>query len=507
MGKKVAFATSNWKNKPSKPANVSQADWDAENSSCFSGFPFPVFVGKKYQDGFDYFLSTDGAELSKISSPQTITRVTEYNVTMYDAFSSSFRPYYPPGSDEAVDNFQLISGPSNVTIVIMAKIAGWMEPGETLTVNYIGIPESYNYDYPEYDFTNLPPGINASRREMIHSQFGFIGPFSRQDITRLWWTAQAATLGTEYTYSTEMRRSFSNTPISTAAYDEIDNKLKGPFELVVFDVDSEDDFYIQQGDLYSGRLLTPVPNQASGGGSSNNEAGTVAQTRIKTTISDLDDQYQPFEEEVGSATTFERSLLFHRNTYSYYGLRSFFYNPYEENCSKDNSFELQTGGEILRKRDTEVFTIGHVNPFSTHTLVTSYNNSHANPDQNTYYGTSHVCALDKFEVTVSYEELSVPFEIYEGKTVNVKVNRRKETLKRLLYTDYDRSFQNASSSFYDAGCNGSSTPYPTAIPINFTSGPSLKMIKFLEYDDGNGNPIYDKTTGEMLRDPVTGEEI
>jgi hypothetical protein len=32
-------------------------------------------------------------------------------------------------------------------------------------------------------------------------------------------------------------------------------------------------------------------------------------------------------------------------------------------------------------------------------------------------------------------------------------------------------------------------------------------LEYWEYDDGNGNPIYDKDTGEMLRDPVTGEEV
>ena len=28
---------------------------------------------------------------------------------------------------------------------------------------------------------------------------------------------------------------------------------------------------------------------------------------------------------------------------------------------------------------------------------------------------------------------------------------------------------------------------------------------YWEYDDGNGNPIYDKDTGVQLRDPVTGQ--
>ena len=42
MPKKVSFATTNWKDKPDKPASMTQTEWDAWNSSKFSGFPFPV---------------------------------------------------------------------------------------------------------------------------------------------------------------------------------------------------------------------------------------------------------------------------------------------------------------------------------------------------------------------------------------------------------------------------------------------------------------------------------
>ena len=33
---------------------------------------------------------------------------------------------------------------------------------------------------------------------------------------------------------------------------------------------------------------------------------------------------------------------------------------------------------------------------------------------------------------------------------------------------------------------------------------TIEAKEFLEYDDGNGNPIYDTNTGAILRDPVTG---
>lgn len=40
MGERVWFATSNWKDKPSKPSCYTQAQWDARNSSKFNGAPF-----------------------------------------------------------------------------------------------------------------------------------------------------------------------------------------------------------------------------------------------------------------------------------------------------------------------------------------------------------------------------------------------------------------------------------------------------------------------------------
>jgi hypothetical protein len=38
-------------------------------------------------------------------------------------------------------------------------------------------------------------------------------------------------------------------------------------------------------------------------------------------------------------------------------------------------------------------------------------------------------------------------------------------------------------------------------------GGSVEPLEYWEYDDGNENPIYDKDTGEILRDPVTGAPV
>jgi hypothetical protein len=57
MGQKIAFATTNWKNRPGKPDGKTQAEWDAEGSSCFNGFPFAIV---KSSDSFPVEL-WDGA--------------------------------------------------------------------------------------------------------------------------------------------------------------------------------------------------------------------------------------------------------------------------------------------------------------------------------------------------------------------------------------------------------------------------------------------------------------
>ena len=54
MGQKVAFATTNWENKPNKPTGMTQAEWDAYSSSKFNGFPFPIH--EKNTDGSDFEL-------------------------------------------------------------------------------------------------------------------------------------------------------------------------------------------------------------------------------------------------------------------------------------------------------------------------------------------------------------------------------------------------------------------------------------------------------------------
>jgi hypothetical protein len=75
MPKKIAFATSEWKNKSGKPQSMTQLEWDARNSSKFSGFPFPVHekneLGENFQE-WDRVTAFDGSASGSDSEMVTV---------------------------------------------------------------------------------------------------------------------------------------------------------------------------------------------------------------------------------------------------------------------------------------------------------------------------------------------------------------------------------------------------------------------------------------------------
>jgi hypothetical protein len=92
MPKKIAFATSEWKNKPGKPESMSQLEWDAYNSSKFSGFPFPVHekneLGENFQD-WDRVTAFEGSASG--SSSEKVTVIYEpysYKFTLNQLFQA-----------------------------------------------------------------------------------------------------------------------------------------------------------------------------------------------------------------------------------------------------------------------------------------------------------------------------------------------------------------------------------------------------------------------------------
>ena len=55
MPDKISFATTNWKNKPQKPTEFTQGEWDAYNSSSFNGFPFPLLEKNQANSPFQWW--------------------------------------------------------------------------------------------------------------------------------------------------------------------------------------------------------------------------------------------------------------------------------------------------------------------------------------------------------------------------------------------------------------------------------------------------------------------
>ena len=82
MGKKVAFATTNWKGRPNKPSGKTQAEWDAKSSSGFSGFPMRIV---SYQENGDPIELYDGSSDIPFS---------DFNDLSLDA-----PKFYGPGTD------------------------------------------------------------------------------------------------------------------------------------------------------------------------------------------------------------------------------------------------------------------------------------------------------------------------------------------------------------------------------------------------------------------------
>ena len=79
MADKVAFATTNWKDKPNKPTGMSQGEWDAYNSSKFNGFPFATpeknQLGQTFKewDQLTYFELDDGRKIPSESSTDLVS--------------------------------------------------------------------------------------------------------------------------------------------------------------------------------------------------------------------------------------------------------------------------------------------------------------------------------------------------------------------------------------------------------------------------------------------------
>jgi hypothetical protein len=300
------------------------------------------------------------------------------------------------------------------------------------------------YEYPDYNIQNpLPVGVSTKKRFIIGDFSGFFGPFTRDDITRFYWTRRAYSLSNQVQgistnpdynigYLQYPNIGGTNSPPFTADFppndpreDEVKAKVQG-YELIVCDIDSPSDFYISLGDymlqLYivgediSILYLNPV-----------NNIGNAASQLSSYITSTCEEVQSPNFEPVGVAST--------------------------------------------------LTLIG--NPMSF-----SVNGSYYSPYAGDYGG------MYGYSASSTVENVIIPLYLWPGKVVNI------ESTKRTLV-----SRVNSRVPF----CEGESSQAGPQPSIIITQEPEFRVVRFLEYDDGNGNPIYDKYTGAILRDPVTGE--
>jgi hypothetical protein len=467
MGKKVAFATSNWTGRPNKPANVSQTEWDAEGSSCFSGFPFPVYFAKRWNN-----------EIAELQRPSQSYMDPDTGQT----YTHTDPPHY------------------------RRKLTGWLDFSGTEEI------------YPTYEIpvsANTPSGVQIGSRfrPIIAPGEGWVGPMSREAATRLFWTIL------------KLKETMTSDTPSSDTRDSDDSGAK----------------YVghTKSKLINGSYqLVPIEEDDKIG-------GTWFDMRLGT-----EGEWQNPPEEQPIDLVFEgfnRTLYFSRDK-SFYTLFNFDARPF---LNIPNFAEAPLKSPVVCDLDNPVDFYVSLSASATVNL--------------TIYGyISHLTKVRTFTNTYSPRELSPqstvgcadyytyvvgPYTVLEPSQIintnsggSYSVNNYFEFCGYPEFGRYLASSESAtvtpSNNFFmklpfgpnnaiiDIPLNGAfyyreyyyprtnisdgeGLSYDDLKPLAEVGSFSLTIEpkEFLEYDDGKGNPIYDKNTGAILRDPITGEEV
>ena len=135
--------------------NTGKRIWYATNEgtkSGFSGLPIPIYLAKKWTGG------------SKLTETDPCKYITSGGYNWYWFFSS--------------DASTLLNGTDRAYAVRVEP--GWIEY------------ENGKYTYPEYTTKDpIPLGVTVptgDQRYLIGDGLGLVGPFTRQEVTKAWWT-------------------------------------------------------------------------------------------------------------------------------------------------------------------------------------------------------------------------------------------------------------------------------------------------------------------------------
>jgi hypothetical protein len=100
--------------------------------------------------------------------------------------------------------------------------------------------------------------------------------------------------------------------------------------------------------------------------------------------------------------------------------------------------------------------------------------------------------------------------ISEGYTLKIKIGDQEKIFT--MPFSYSAGSGTSSYGFYgsEEGCDPPKDMFVSSLG-GFPGSPNLTITlephEYWEYANGEGNPIWDKTTGQKLRDPVTGQTI
>jgi len=367
---------------------------------------------------------------------------------------------------------------------------GWIETYESAPFPEVSVP------------SNAPSGVTLSkmRRPLLIPDFTHLGPFSRSEITRLWWTMRQIEVA-----------DFSASIVASASWNFLTPVSVVGTGFSKSESDSEP--------------LQPLTNWPLGIASFNakfsetNIVGHVeydAPGAIYISVSarsraDISFSFGDIYCDIDSPEDF----------YIEFGLGGYVYalswvdfNPSVGPAQYVSSYDACNFGSIsINRFNAWMSSYSWSNPIvdplyvgGAHSVEPGFDLTQSIDLSDSGYKTSTVHVTNLYPPNFSFEKvtwedwevtsapcsdcvtvITIPFEYFDGGTKYIKILSTRASADGNIYWWEEAADAVASIS----------------------SGPSfsIRVKEYHEYDDGNGNPIYDKNTGAILRDPVTGETV
>jgi len=491
MGKKVSFATTNWKDKPNKPTSMTQAEWDAMNSSKFNGLPFPTPSEKIFNDIYKrtpgqggvivskawasaYYWRTKGWKVSDINinlslngSMQCSINQASYNngftwdldkngsatingswhvgLTQPEAGESSGLVtevfFDPDGAGETSLATRKVLHPGPFYFNVGKSINGIDPDDSNLSSNNINLNEvspilsntSYSSvftsSYPEAEDETITGFENSNMGANLKFSIGFTYPFSHYGASDIFYTLTEATANPD-----EDPRYIWNY--------EKDEALVANLEFFTIDGEGENSenlLFFPKGRVYFGSYF-----------GFDASFDYVLDDAINLTYHT--GLYNPTVPEIGQGEGYTENV-FATWTTTHTKVGDYIYKIQGFDDVKIPIYAISDG-------------LGHAVDTACPDDI-----NYTNPDTGATFDLTYTC---------------------NNNPSIFKVNK-----------SYTVSASESGENYMETYSGSASLDAQLSVQFEITVSPR----EYFEYDDGNGNPIYDKDTGAILRDPVTGEPV